>query len=148
MLNNKKLLIYIYILVGISIAFLSMEINRITSIVFIGTILASLFLSCENIIIIMAAVIPLANVFKLGDYFTVLPFLYLIYLIKYFFEVKFKIEHINKTSVILLLCFCFINIFVSVFYYGDILNIISPLLHLIFIYLASKYHKQNTRTTS
>ena len=107
-------------------------------------VIGAIFLKLDYIFYIMSFCIPLASIFKISaDSISVLPVLFLIFIIKLFMNKKI---HLYEHNVIAFGFFAVLQIFVVLFYGAGLVSTLSLLLNIFFVMSASAYFINHSQT--
>lgn len=142
--NNSRVFLSVFIVITlITLFLLNHEISSVSQIASIALIIAGAFMHVDDLVCLIAALLPTGNVYMVTSGNTAIPFLIILYLVKTVFEKRRAIDAGAIKSLLWILALIVISLFTTAIYNMTVMKIIPFYLHIVFIIIALRVNRIN-----
>lgn len=142
--NRFPTLLVFYILFTVGTLFmLNREVSAMSQVSCLVLIVAGIFLHIDDLICLIAAILPTGNVFMLGGGNTAIPFLLLIYIMKSIIRCRGRIDIDAMRPLLWSMLLLAISIITTTLHSVSIMKIIPFYMHIVFIVFALRVNHIN-----
>lgn len=106
-------------------------------------ILFSVFLPIDDVLNLIAIILPTGNIYKLGGGYTAIPFLLLVYIVKSFIKNGSKISADTARPLMWTMVLFIVSIFTTTIHNIRLIEIVPFFMHLVFIVVALRMNNVN-----
>ena len=142
--NKSRILLPIFIAITLSALFLlNRGISSVSRLTSLALIIVGIFLHVNDLICLIAAILPTGNVYMVTSGNTVIPFLLVIYLAKTVVRNRRSIDVEAMKSLVWVLVLIVISLSTTTFYGITVMKILPFYLHVVFIIFALRVNRVN-----
>ena len=142
--NKSRILLPIFIAITLSALFLlNRGISSVSRLTSLALIIVGIFLHVDDLICLIAAILPTGNVYMVTSGNTVIPFLLVIYLAKTVVRNRRSIDVEAMKSLVWVLVLIVISLSTTTFYGITVMKILPFYLHVVFIIFALRVNRVN-----